>query len=135
MKSLRWGLIAAGNIAARFAKGLATTTEADVVAVGARSRDRATQFARAHGIERAYGSYAEVLADPDVDAVYISTQTIFMLVLSLQPARASTSCARSRRRSTRRSSRQCWMSCRPVTSSSWRPSCTAVTLSGSGCVR
>ncbi|MDI9601025.1 MAG: Gfo/Idh/MocA family protein [Armatimonadota bacterium] len=88
MKSLRWGLIAAGNIAARFAKGLATTTEADVVAVGARSRDRATQFARAHGIERAYGSYAEVLADPDVDAVYISTPNHLHAEWAIAAARA-----------------------------------------------
>jgi predicted dehydrogenase len=43
------------------------------VAVASRSADRARAFAEQHGLERAYGSYAEVLADPDVDVLYLAT--------------------------------------------------------------
>ena len=46
---------------------------ASVVAVASRSAERAEKFAAAHGIERAYGSYAEIMGDPDVDVLYIST--------------------------------------------------------------
>jgi predicted dehydrogenase len=42
-------------------------------AVGARDADRAAGFAAEHGVARSYGSYAELLADPDVDIVYIAT--------------------------------------------------------------
>ena len=43
------------------------------VAVASRSADRAEAFAHQHGLERAYGSYAEILADPDVDVLYVAT--------------------------------------------------------------
>lgn len=88
MERLRWGLIACGNIAARFAKGLATTPDAEVVAVGARSLDRARRFADTHGIERAYGSYDSVIEDPNVDAVYLSTPNHLHAEWSVRAARA-----------------------------------------------
>ena len=44
-----------------------------MVAVASRSAERAKAFAAAHGIDRAYGSYAEIMRDEDVDALYIST--------------------------------------------------------------
>ena len=40
-----------------------------VVAVAARSLERAQEFADTHGIPKAYGSYEELLADPTIDAV------------------------------------------------------------------
>jgi predicted dehydrogenase len=46
---------------------------ASVLAVASRSAERAEKFAAEHGIERAYGSYAEILRDADVDVLYIST--------------------------------------------------------------
>eukprot|EP01079_Euglenida_sp_SAG-EU17-18_P007189 gene7189-6792_t len=42
-----------------------------VVAVGSRSADSAARFAQEHGIPKSYGSYAEVAADPNVEAVYV----------------------------------------------------------------
>ena len=39
-------------------------------AVAARSKDRAEAFAKKHGIEKAYGSYDELIKDPEVDVVY-----------------------------------------------------------------
>ena len=70
---LRWGLLAAGGIAAEFADGVARSDTGTVVAVAARDADRAAAFASTFGIERSHGSYEALLADPDVDIVYIST--------------------------------------------------------------
>lgn len=47
--------------------------DARVVAVASRSQERADAFAARHGIDRAHGSYAAVLADPDVDVLYVAT--------------------------------------------------------------
>ncbi|MBN9619398.1 MAG: Gfo/Idh/MocA family oxidoreductase [Actinobacteria bacterium] len=52
---------------------IALTPDAVVGAVAARDADRAAAFAATHGIERSYGSYAELVADPDVDVVYVAT--------------------------------------------------------------
>jgi predicted dehydrogenase len=88
MKHLKWGLLAAGGIAKRFATGLNSTEDATALAVGSRSLDKAKEFAAEFGIERAYGSYEELLADPDVDAVYISTPNHMHAENSIQAARA-----------------------------------------------
>ena len=74
MKHLKWGLLACGRIAGKFADGLKTIPDqATRLAVGSRDGEKAKAFADEHGFERAYGSYEELLADPEVDAVYIST--------------------------------------------------------------
>jgi predicted dehydrogenase len=46
---------------------------ARVVAVASRSQERADAFAARHGLARAHGSYAAILADPDVDVLYVAT--------------------------------------------------------------
>ncbi|MEU3767087.1 Gfo/Idh/MocA family oxidoreductase [Amycolatopsis keratiniphila] len=73
MKSLRWGLLAAGTIAAEFAAGVEESKHGVLEAVAARSGDRAAEFASRFEIPKCYGAYEDLLADPDVDAVYIST--------------------------------------------------------------
>jgi predicted dehydrogenase len=88
VKHLRWGLLAASGIAGKFADGLGTTDEATALAVGSRDLDRAKRFAEAHGIKRAYGSYEELLADPDVDAVYVSTPNSLHAEWSVEAAKA-----------------------------------------------
>ncbi|MFH8342581.1 Gfo/Idh/MocA family protein [Streptomyces sp. AM6-12] len=70
---LRWGVIAPGGIAASFVEALRTHTGQRVVAVGSRDADRARAFAGRFGIPAAYGSYAEVLDDAQVDIVYIAS--------------------------------------------------------------
>ena len=71
--TVRWGILGAGWISDRALAGAMTAAVgAELVAVGARDARRASAFAQAKGIPRSYGSYAEVLADPDVDAVYIA---------------------------------------------------------------
>jgi predicted dehydrogenase/aryl-alcohol dehydrogenase-like predicted oxidoreductase len=75
MKTLNWGIIGTGAIAKTFAKGLAGSTTGRLVAVGSRGKEKAEQFARdcGGGAARAHGSYEALLADKEVQAVYIST--------------------------------------------------------------
>ncbi|MGW5723196.1 Gfo/Idh/MocA family protein [Amycolatopsis sp. NPDC003865] len=69
--SLRIGVLGAARIApAALVKPASSHPAVSVTAVAARSRDRAQAFASRHRIQTAYGSYEELLADPDVDAVY-----------------------------------------------------------------
>ncbi|WP_329956297.1 Gfo/Idh/MocA family oxidoreductase [Catenulispora pinistramenti] len=70
---IRWGILATGSIAATFTKDLLTLDDAEVVAVGSRTLDSAKEFADRHGIPRAYGTWAELAADPEVDIVYVAT--------------------------------------------------------------
>ncbi len=69
---IRWGLLGTGNICRKLLAGARSASALEVVAVGSRTDERARQFARDNGIGRAHGSYEALLADPDVDAVYIS---------------------------------------------------------------
>ena len=73
MTKVRWGLVGAGRIAETFARDMALADNAVLLAVGARTPDRANDFARRHGVRSAYGSYQDVYEDPDVDAVYVAT--------------------------------------------------------------
>ena len=69
---LRWGVLSTSNIGRRAViPAIQRSRNGAVVALGSRDAGRAGEVAAELGIERAYGSYAELLADPDVDAVYI----------------------------------------------------------------
>ena len=68
-----WGILATGHIASVFARDLALLDDARLVAVGSRSAGRAEAFAAEHGAAKAYGSYEELAADPDVAAVYVAS--------------------------------------------------------------
>ncbi|WP_030490096.1 Gfo/Idh/MocA family protein [Micromonospora chokoriensis] len=69
----RWGILATGHIASRFAEDLRLVPDAELVAVGSRTSDSARRFADTYGAKRAYGSWAELAADPEVDAIYVAT--------------------------------------------------------------
>jgi predicted dehydrogenase len=71
-KSLRWGIIGTGNIAGQFAAGMAGSKRGQIVAAGSRSDASAKAFSQRFAIAESYGSYEQLLADPNVDAVYIS---------------------------------------------------------------
>jgi predicted dehydrogenase len=71
--SLKWGILATGGIARAFASGVAHSKSGRVVAVGSRSNQSAEMFAREFGIGRAHGSYEALLADREVQAVYVAT--------------------------------------------------------------
>jgi xylose dehydrogenase (NAD/NADP) len=67
---VRWGILGTGDINTRFLAGARLTDAADFVAVGSRTDAKAGDFAKRHRIPRAHGSYEELLADPDVEAIY-----------------------------------------------------------------
>jgi predicted dehydrogenase len=69
----KWGIAGLGRIAALVAGDFTHVPGAELVAVGSRAPERAEAFARAHGVPRAHGSYGELIADPEVDVVYIAT--------------------------------------------------------------
>jgi len=68
----RWGIISTARINRLLLAGARASERVEVVAVASRGGARAERYARTHGIERAHGSYESLLADPDVEAVYIS---------------------------------------------------------------
>ncbi|MGY1715375.1 Gfo/Idh/MocA family protein [Geodermatophilus sp. SYSU D01106] len=70
---IRWGVVGPGRIAQSVMGDFGHVEGARPVAVASRSADRAQAFAQQHGLERAYGSYAEIVADPDVDVLYLAT--------------------------------------------------------------
>ncbi len=69
---VRFGLLSTGNINRHLLSTRGEGKGYEIVAVASRDTSRAEEYAREKGIERAHGSYEELLADPDVDAVYIS---------------------------------------------------------------
>jgi predicted dehydrogenase len=71
-ENLRWGILGPGSIAQEFTEDL-VANGFTVTAVGSRDQSRADEFARRHGIPAAYGSYEALVADPNVDIVYIAT--------------------------------------------------------------
>lgn len=82
---IRWGIVSAGLIANDFCLALRTlpADEHQLVAVAARSLERAKEFAKRHGVKSAYGSYESLAQDPDVDVVYVSTINPSHVSLSL----------------------------------------------------
>lgn len=72
MTGLHWGILATGGIAHAFTSDL-RTAGLDVTAVGSRSIDSARKFAAEYDIPHAHGSYDDLVADPDVDIIYIAT--------------------------------------------------------------
>src|SRR5690349_1933189 len=71
--TVRWGLLATGRIAASFARDLALVPDASLVAVGSRTAESAEQFGAAFNVPHRHASYEALCADPDVDAIYVST--------------------------------------------------------------
>ncbi len=67
-----WGVLGPGRISHAFAADLALLDDAALVATGSRSYERAAAFADEHG-GTPYGSYAELVADPGVDVVYVAS--------------------------------------------------------------
>jgi predicted dehydrogenase len=72
-RTVRWGIIGPGRIASQVINDFPYVAGAEALAVASRSIERAQAFATDHGLARAYGSYAEIMSDQDVDAVYIAT--------------------------------------------------------------
>lgn len=72
-ENLKWGVLATGRIAGVFAKDLRESKTGTLVAVGSRSQESADRFGDEWNVPNRHGSYEALLADAEVDAVYIST--------------------------------------------------------------
>jgi predicted dehydrogenase len=81
--ALRWGVLAPGEIAGDFTRTVHRNTGQRVVAVASRSVDRATAFALQHDVSRVHGNYADLVADDEVDIVYVAAPHPFHLPLAL----------------------------------------------------
>jgi predicted dehydrogenase len=68
---VRWGIMSTAHINRLFLAGVRDSAEIEVVAIASRTREAAERFAREYGIERALTSYEALLADADVEVVYI----------------------------------------------------------------
>lgn len=86
-RPLRIGILGAARIAAAFVTGAKLSARVQIVAVGSRDSERAAEFAKAHGIERAM-SYDELLAAKDIDAVYIPLPNSLHAPWSIKAAQA-----------------------------------------------
>ncbi len=71
--STRWGILSTGSIAKTFARGLAESKTGKLHAVASRNQASADEFGAQFGISKCFASYDELLADPEIDAVYIAT--------------------------------------------------------------
>ena len=72
VRDIRWGILSTGGIATRFVEDLALLDGAILAAVGSRTLEAAQTFSVAHGAEAAYGSWAELAADPSLDVIYVA---------------------------------------------------------------
>jgi len=70
-KPLRWGILGTAHINRRVIPPLRVSPRNRLLAVASRDRARAEAYAKEWGIDRAHGSYEALLADPEIDAVYI----------------------------------------------------------------
>ncbi len=74
---VNWGIIAPGKIASKFASDLKLVNGARLYAVASRDVNRAKKFASDYNAKKAYGSYEELVKDPEVDIVYIASPHVF----------------------------------------------------------
>ena len=72
-KVIRWGILGLGNIAGAFAKGLTAVPDAQLIACGSRTAEKAESFGTKWSIPHRHASYAALAADPEVDAIYVAT--------------------------------------------------------------
>ena len=73
MEPLRWGVIGTGRIASAFVADLELTDSGRTVAVGSRTMESAGEFGDRHEIPSRHPSYRDLVADPEVDVVYVAT--------------------------------------------------------------
>ena len=88
-KTVRWGVLSSAKIGREHVvPALTAAANCEVVAVGSRDAARAAEFAGDLSIARSYGSYEELLADPDIDAIYNPLPNHLHAPLTLQAAAA-----------------------------------------------
>lgn len=89
MKKIRWGIIGAGDIVKkRIVTAIRSDANSDLIAVARRDGHLVEAFAKENGIPRWYSNHLDLLADPDVDAVYIASPVFLHLSHTSDAARA-----------------------------------------------
>lgn len=89
MKPVKWGIISTANIGvAKVIPGMLKSKDVEVVAIASRKLRPAREWAGKLGIPKAYGSYEEMLADPEIEAVYNPLPNHLHVPLTLAAARA-----------------------------------------------
>ncbi len=89
MKTVRWGILSTARIGVtKVIPGMRKSPCVEVAAIASRDLAAAQGVARSIGIDKAYGSYEELLADPDIDAVYNPLPNHLHVPMTLQAARA-----------------------------------------------
>ncbi len=86
--AVRWGILSTARINDLVLAGARKSDRVQMVAVGSRDRARAEAYAHGHGLERAHGSYQELVDDPEIEAVYISLPNAFHAEWSIRALRA-----------------------------------------------
>jgi len=76
MTLIRWAILGPGNVARAFAEDMRLDQSAELVAIGSRSQERAKAFADKFNVARAHGSYEALVADADVDVIYVASPHI-----------------------------------------------------------
>ena len=71
--ALRWGVLGTGWIAERFVRSVQRNTSQRIEAIGSRGGDRSAAFAARFGVPSSHGSYEDLVADPNIDVVYVAT--------------------------------------------------------------
>ncbi len=89
MKPVRWGILSTAKIGvAKVIPAMQRSDACEIVGIASRNIDRARSTAKSLGIPRAYGSYEELLADPDIEAIYNPLPNHLHVPLSIAAARA-----------------------------------------------
>jgi len=89
MKPVKWGIISTANIGvAKVIPGMLKSKDVEIVAISSRKKKTAQEWAAKLGIPKAYGSYEEMLADPEIEAVYNPLPNHLHVPLTLAAARA-----------------------------------------------
>ena len=72
-EQINWGIVGLGKIAGKFAADLADVADAKLYGVASRNIDKAVEFSKKYNAEIAYGTYAQLMQDENVDVIYIAT--------------------------------------------------------------
>lgn len=86
--TIKWGVLGTAKIATKVGKAIRAAAGAELTAIASRSLDRAEQWKNEHGARRAYGSYEALLADPEIDALYIPLPPSLHAEWTIKGARA-----------------------------------------------
>ncbi len=88
MKKVVWGVLSTAKIGSKVLPGMQKSPLCEIRAIASRNADAARKTADRHGIARAYGSYDELLADPEIEAIYNPLPNHLHVPLTLQAAAA-----------------------------------------------